>query len=221
MKEVVSTTLNTSLGVQWASLVYNLYALVQTVPPVHAILKDVLTLEMIVQIIQLSFYMWYASQIHRLADVTKHRYADWVITTPLMLFTTMVYYEYRNSDKPFTLEDFWNRYWKEVLAVSGFNLWMLVFGYLQEIGRIGLVSSTLFGFAGLFASFAIIYRDFASKTASNLPLFWFMFIVWSLYGVAAWFPVALKNASYNILDIVSKNFYGIFLSYLVVSVSTT
>jgi hypothetical protein len=221
MKEAVDLTLKTSLGIQWSTLVLNLYALVQTLPPVHAILKDVLALEMVVQLIQLSFYMWYATQVHRIADVTRFRYADWVITTPLMLFTTMVYYEYRNSEKPFTLEEFWNRYWKETLVVSGFNLSMLVFGYLQEIGYIGLIASTIFGFAGLFGSFAVIYKEFASKSAVNLPLFWFMFGVWSLYGVAAWFPVALKNASYNILDIVSKNFYGVFLSYLVVSLSTT
>jgi hypothetical protein len=48
-----------------------------------------------------------------------------------------------------------------------------------------------------------------------------MFGIWSLYGVAAWFPSALKNASYNILDIFAKNFYGVFLSYLFITLSTT
>jgi hypothetical protein len=133
----------------------------------------------------------------------------------------MVYYEYRNSKDPVTLEGFWNKYWDKILAVGGFNLVMLVFGYLQEIRKIGLVTSSVGGFAGLFASFYIMYRDFASKSSENLPLFYFMFFVWTLYGISAWFGVALKNASYNILDIFSKNFYGVFLSILILSLSGT
>lgn len=216
MKEIVELTLNGSLGIQWVTLFMNLYALSLQIPAVDQILKSVLSLETLVQMIQLTFYTWYAFQIHRIADVTRYRYLDWILTTPLMLFTTMVYYEYRNEkDEPFTLEDFWNKYWKEVLAVGGFNLIMLAFGYAQELGWIGLGTSTLFGFGGLFGSFYIMYEGFASKTSTNLPLFWFMFAVWSLYGVAAWFPTILKNASYNVLDIFSKNFYGVFLSYLI------
>lgn len=217
MKAIVESTLTGSLWVQWITMFVNLYALAVPLPPETRVLNDVLTLETIVQTIQLAFYTWYAFQIHRIADVSRHRYMDWVVTTPLMLFTTMVYYEYRNTKESFTLEEFWNRYWKEVLLVGGFNLWMLAFGYLQEIGTIGLVTSTVFGFAGLIGSFATIYEGFASKTSENLPLFWFMFGVWSLYGVAAWFSSALKNASYNILDIFAKNFYGLYISYLIVS----
>jgi hypothetical protein len=43
--------------------------------------------------------------------------------------------------------------------------------------------------------------------------------VWSLYGVAAWFPMTLKNAAYNILDIFAKNFYGVYLSYTIFQLS--
>jgi hypothetical protein len=222
MKAIVESTLNASLGVQWVTLFINLYALTLTIPSVHSILKSVLSIETLVQVVQMSFYTWYAFQVHRIGDVTRYRYLDWIVTTPLMLFTTMVYFEYRNApEKPFTLEEFWNRYWKEVLVVGGCNLGMLVFGYLQELGILSLVASTIFGFAGLIGSFAVMYTEFASKTPANLPLFWFMFGIWSLYGVAAWFPSALKNASYNILDIFAKNFYGVFLSYLVITLSTT
>ena len=38
-----------------------------------------------------------------------------------------------------------------------------------------------------------------------------MIIIWSLYGVAAMFPTIIKNIFYNILDIISKNFYGLYL----------
>jgi hypothetical protein len=219
MKALVENTLQLSLDVQWTSLFVNLLALTKEVPDFDAVLKSVLTLETIVQVIELVFYTWYAFQIHRIADVTRYRYYDWMVTTPLMLFTTMVYFEYQNSDEKVTLESFWNKHWKEVLIVAGFNLWMLFFGYLQEIGTIGLVASTALGFGGLFGSFYTIYEGFASKSEKNLPLFWFMFGVWSLYGVAAWFPMTLKNAAYNILDMFAKNFYGVYLSYTIFELS--
>lgn len=215
MKVLVERTLTASLGVQWVTLFFNLFSLGRGIPSFHNVLQEVLGIETIVQVIELIFYTWYSFQVHRIADVTRYRYYDWAVTTPLMLFTTMVYYEYKNSEEKVTLQSFWEKHWKEVLVVAAWNLWMLAFGYLQEIGVIGLVASSLLGFTGLFGSFYTIYEGFASKTASNLPLFWFMFSVWSLYGGAAWLPNTLKNASYNILDIFSKNFYGAFLSYMI------
>jgi bacteriorhodopsin len=47
----------------------------------------------------------------------------------------------------------------------------------------------------------------------------FMAGIWALYGVAALFQPVLKNAAYNVLDVISKNFYGIFLSILIYSKS--
>ena len=45
----------------------------------------------------------------------------------------------------------------------------------------------------------------------STSLFAIMYAVWGLYGVAAAFPDDQKNIAYNGLDIVSKNFYGVFL----------
>jgi hypothetical protein len=36
-----------------------------------------------------------------------------------------------------------------------------------------------------------------------------------LYGVAAVLPYGSKNAMYNVLDLFSKNFFGLFLGYLI------
>jgi bacteriorhodopsin len=46
-----------------------------------------------------------------------------------------------------------------------------------------------------------------------------MAIVWGLYGVAAMFSPVWKNTAYNILDVLAKNFYGIFLSILIYQLS--
>jgi hypothetical protein len=92
---------------------------------------------------------------------------------------------------------------------------MLLFGYLYERNVIGLWASQTVGFAGYAGTFYVLWDKFASKTASNLPLYWFMTIVWGFYGIAAFFSPAAKNTAYNLLDVVAKNFYGVFLSYLI------
>jgi hypothetical protein len=94
---------------------------------------------------------------------------------------------------------------------------MLFYGYLYERNIVDLMTSTLLGFAGFAGSFYIMYDKFASKTTKNLPLYLFMLIVWAMYGIAATFTPAWKNVSYNILDVIAKNFYGVFLGYLVLS----
>jgi hypothetical protein len=86
MKVIVEKTLQASLGIQWVTLFFNIYSLLQDIPDFHNVLKSVLTIETLVQIIELIFYTWYAFQVHRIADVTRYRYYDWLVTTPLMLF---------------------------------------------------------------------------------------------------------------------------------------
>ncbi len=73
----------------------------------------------------------------------------------------------------------------------------------------------MLGFLGFGGSFYVIWDRFASKSPENYWLYGFMFVIWALYGVAAMFTPLWKNVSYNILDVFAKNFYGIFLSYLI------
>ena len=56
-----------------------------------------------------------------------------------------------------------------------------------------------------------MYKNYVGKADINKRIFLLMTIVWSLYGVAAMFPTIIKNLSYNILDVISKNFYGLYL----------
>ena len=59
-------------------------------------------------------------------------------------------------------------------------------------------------------NFYIIYERYAKHTDLGIKLFIFLIIIWSLYGVAAYMNIKVKNLMYNCLDIVSKNFYGLF-----------
>ena len=60
-------------------------------------------------------------------------------------------------------------------------------------------------------------KNFAKYTNLGTTLFWYFVIVWGLYGVAACLSYKLKNVSYNILDLFAKNFFGLFLAYLLYS----
>lgn len=223
MKDYVKTSLVTSLAIQWVTLFINLFGLFQTIPAKDFILKEILGLESIVQAIELFFYTWYQNHIEaKINDVTVYRYYDWLITTPLMLFSTMGFYGYINHTKPEPLRlfPFYQENSSTILFVLFMNFLMLMFGYLQELNLISLPSSTLWGFASLFTGFSTIYTNFVAQ-GSYQYIFFIVFFIWSLYGIAAMFENHLKNISYNILDIFAKNFYGVFLSYFVYSLSTS
>lgn len=216
MKEAIRWSLDASLTAQWSTLFINFFTLFVPLAPKDLILQSVLWIETLVQVIELVFYTWYSFNFTRVAEMTFYRYHDWFVTTPLMLFSTMVYYEYKNKpEEEVTLESFMEEHWQDVLVVFGFNMLMLVFGYLYELKAIDIVTSQTLGFAGFAGSFYVIWDKFASKNPENYWLYGFMFVIWALYGVAAMFTSTWKNASYNILDVFAKNFYGLFLSYLI------
>lgn len=216
MKAAIEWSLYASLFAQWATLFVNTSALTATLPLKDLVLQTVLWIETIVQVIELAFYSWYSYYFSSVAEATFYRYHDWAVTTPLMLFSTMIYYEYRNKpEDDVTLESFLREHWNDVLVVAGFNAVMLLFGYLYELNIIDLWTSQTLGFAGFAGSFYVMWDKFASKSPKNLWLYVFMITVWGLYGVAAMFNSVWKNVSYNLLDVVAKNFYGVFLSYLI------
>ena len=73
-----------------------------------------------------------------------------------------------------------------------------------------------FYFFGL--TFYKLYDYYAKYSNKNYLIFFIMLFIWGLYGVAANFNNKIKNSFYNILDIFSKNFYGLFLSYLIYNI---
>jgi hypothetical protein len=64
--------------------------------------------------------------------------------------------------------------------------------------------------------FKLIYSEYVNKdsTFDQKFMYWFFLITWSLYGIAALLEYNNKNTMYNILDLVAKNFLGIFLVYI-------
>ena len=92
---------------------------------------------------------------------------------------------------------------------------MLLFGYLGETFVIPILTGVVLGFIPFLIYYYIIYKKYALlSTDMGLNMFYYFFIFWSLYGIAAVLPYKLKNMWYNILDLFSKNFFGLFLAYL-------
>ena len=228
---LVKNSLTFSLYVQILTTFLGFFGLIYKLRPQDMILKEILSLETIVQVIEFGFYFWfsymYTKNIDK-TDITRWRYYDWFFTTPIMLLTTIVYFEYNNienrkknglnngsNDTPFTTKEFIKNNHRNISHIITYNFMMLLIGYLQEIGLINIWMSTIIGFYFLYLTFNIIYQEYASKSRENLQLYWIMTITWSLYGVAAMFDSKYKNFAYNILDIVSKNFYGLYITYLI------
>ena len=103
-----------------------------------------------------------------------------------------------------------------ILPILLLNWMMLLFGYLGEISVIPVAVGVPLGFIPFLIYYYIIYTTYViSNIGFNIFIYFFMF--WSLYGCVAILPYKIKNICYNMLDLFAKNFFGIFLSYLIFS----
>ena len=55
------------------------------------ILKDILLLETFVQVIEGIFYVWVILALKDLNIMAPRRYIDWMLTTPTMLISTIIF----------------------------------------------------------------------------------------------------------------------------------
>jgi hypothetical protein len=94
---------------------------------------------------------------------------------------------------------------------------MLLCGLAGELGFLNSYISTALGFIPFTLNFKYIKDTFLLDSEDKLKqglFYWFAFF-WALYGVFAVMSYTVKNTGYNILDIFAKNFFGLFLAYIV------
>jgi hypothetical protein len=213
-------TLVISVIVQIVTGIIEVGAFFIKVPTIYYIIKQLLIIELTVQFIEGLFYIWLVYNYTKVLNITPKRYIDWVITTPSMLITLMVYLIYLNKkieNKTNELDIF--TLFKEnsiiFISVLILNWIMLLFGYLGEMRIIPILLGVFLGFIAFLIYYYIIYVNYVTQNTNGYLLFWYFFFFWSLYGVVAVLPYYVKNAFYNILDLFSKNFFGIFLSYII------
>lgn len=197
-------------------------------PEEHAVLSDVLKLETGVQFIEAFFYIWLISNLLSFKNVktmASKRYYDWVLTTPAMLLATIVYMRYLQQQqephpntKPIDFWKFLDTDRDKIALIFGSNFLMLLMGYLGEIGKMAMKTSVTVGMIFFIYSFYVIWENYAKHTAKGTELFTFLFFIWGLYAVAALMNPVNKNIGYNILDIISKNFYGLYIYFVIKSI---
>ena len=152
-------------------------------------------------------------------NITIYRYYDWVITTPTMLFTYSMYLlivKKIEENKKHTLFDVVDSEKYTLLIIILLNWLMLFFGYIGELGKMSVQLSTFLGFIPFIIMFYIIYENYAKHTELGVNTFIYFVSVWGLYGVAALMKYEVKNIMYNILDLLAKNFFALFLAYVLI-----
>jgi bacteriorhodopsin len=179
------------------------------------LLTDLLKVELVVQIVESMFYAWLLYSFSTVCrNITPYRYLDWAFTTPLMLITLSAFLNHDGSKT--RLHEFLSEHRTSLVTIVLLNAGMLLFGLLGELGVLNKYISTALGFIPFALMFTIINRTFLhSQDLLKTALFYWFVVVWGMYGVFALMSHALKNVGYNILDLFSKNFFGLFLAYLV------
>jgi hypothetical protein len=218
-----------SLIIQIISAIINIYVINLNVPAVYNILNELVFIDFIVQTIEMIFYIWMISNFNIIKNITHYRYYDWIISTPIMLIVFVIYLNFINNQHenqnqnqnqiPLSLKKELKKEWKTLTIITILDLLMLLAGYLGEIEILPYIYTTLVGFIPFFVMFYIIYEQYAKKTETGQNIFWLFSGIWAIYGIAALMPYKIKNFMYNILDLLSKNFFGLFLSYLIYKVS--
>jgi len=175
-------------------------------------IRHIMNIETCISIIAAYFYGNFITMIKDneldYKELTITRYADWFISSPLMILALLLVMSYNlNIPLKFT-------YYVIPLIL---DLGMLIYGYLGEIGKISKEHACLGGFIFFALMFYFIYYHFVRnrKNKQNLVIFLVFLIVWSVYGIAYMCNEKIKNITYNILDVIAKCFVGIgFWAYL-------
>ena len=226
MSILVLTSNQISLFIQFITGIIGLYGLSIPLAQADIALREVLILEMIVQTIEFIFYVGFLS-IFNIISLTQARYYDWFLSTPIMLFTTSLYFYYKNfiedkqdpkdekDGKRFGIVEFFKKDYQPILMIVVLNFLMLLFGFLAELGMMNRTLAFILGTFSLFGSFSIIYKNYAQFSKKTETIFYIMFGLWSCYGIFFMFPPVVKNIGYTTLDIFAKNFFGIFLAYVI------
>jgi hypothetical protein len=220
--DFIKITVYFSLLVQIITGIFDYYVIQLNIPPNLLIIQEVLIMELIVQIVEGIFYIWLALNITTVTNITPHRYYDWYLTTPTMLVSLCIYLVYLNNEERNieTKDSFFKIIYDNMnvlLSILFLNFLMLTSGYLAEIKKISEVSGVLLGFIPFFICFYLIYYYFARFSLFGTEIFFYFLIVWSIYGVAALMSYRIKNIMYNILDLFAKNFFGLYLGFVVIN----
>ena len=171
--------------------------------------QHIMNLETCISVVAGYFYSVFNEKLKKKKEIdwkelTRLRYVDWAITTPIMLLVLSLVLSF-NTKTNIQLHWF--------LLTVLFNYVMLYAGYLGETGQVERVTASLVGFLALFLTYALVFVNYMlpKYNRDNTVMFSLYVVIWSIYGVAYHFEEMQKNITYNYLDLISKCFVGIGL----------
>lgn len=140
-------------------------------------------------------------------QINDTRYVDWMITTPIMLLVLILAFQYNSNQKGVKFTDY--------LLILLLNYGMLGSGYLGEKNMIHKLSANIIGFVFFAMLYGFMYYKYLFKikngnNPNNQMLFGAFLILWSFYGIFYLTKESIKNTGYNVLDLLSKCFVGIY-----------
>jgi len=175
--------------------------------------RHILNLETCVSVVAGYFYSVFVNQIEGYSkdnkqidwkDITKTRYVDWMITTPIMLLILCIFLG-SHVGKKINIT--------QLGTLLILNVGMLLFGYLGEADILNRYIAVVLGFIPFSIMFYLIYSWFILPKSifMNSCLYFLYLILWGLYGVVYMLPETYKNITMNIFDCIAKCFVGIGL----------
>jgi bacteriorhodopsin len=172
-------------------------------------IRNILNLETCISVVAAFFYANFVKKVENddiidYKKINETRYTDWSITTPIMLLVLILAFLYNTKQGSLPISKY--------AIVLILNFGMLGMGYLGEINIMNKVFANILGFGFFAGLFGYLYNSFLKNKYNfdNALLYTSFFILWSLYGVAYFMDEINKNIFYNILDLFSKCFVGIF-----------
>jgi bacteriorhodopsin len=173
------------------------------------LVRHILNLETCISVVASYYYGIFITKVQDKtitvdwSEITKLRYIDWSITTPMMLVVLALVLGL-NSKK--------NIHFPTIAAIIFLNYCMLFCGYQGEVYPKYRLYAMIGGFIPFFVMFYLIYRNFYGKNIlANKVLFFSFVSIWALYGIVYILDEITKNTCLNVLDLISKCFVGIGL----------
>ncbi len=171
-------------------------------------IRNILNLETCISIVAAFFYGKFVKMLSEdkveYDQINYTRYLDWSITTPIMLLVLVLALLYNSKMGSM---NFWH-----FVIILLLNYGMLGSGYLGEIKMLDKLPANIIGFVFFIALYFFIFYMYLrpSYNYDNYLLFLAFVILWAIYGVVYFSDQVTKNVTFNILDLLSKCFVGIF-----------
>ena len=170
-------------------------------------IRHILNLETCISVVAAFFYGLFIDKVSKpelnYSEINENRYVDWAITTPIMLLVLILAFAYNLKI---------NIKFMDYVIILVFNYLMLGFGFLGETNNLNKLLANGLGFLSFGGLYYFIFMKYISKKKNfdNRMLYYTFLILWAFYGIFYLMDAEPRNVGYNILDLLSKCFVGIF-----------